>query len=197
MGRLFAGYDPRMEAVHRFLAGRLARIVEQHGWPGRSTVGADGAAAAWRVAHHAIATPALQRRFLALVQAAAARGEATPLQAAMLEDRVRHLEGRPSLYATLLDWDEQGRLSPGPVEAAAELDSRRAALGLPPLAAALASANAGPARAWRRCRRPISRPVGGTSRPGPAGSGGGPADVGRRTSGFDRGSAGASGRPTS
>jgi hypothetical protein len=62
----------------------------------------------------------------------------------MLEDRVRHLEGRPSLYATLLDWDEQGRLSPGAVESATELDGRRAALGLPPLAAALASANAMP-----------------------------------------------------
>ena len=146
-GSLFAGYDPRMEAVHRFLAGRLARIVDEHGWPGQSKVGSDGAAAAWRVAHHAIATPALQRRFLALVHEAATRGEATRLQAAMLEDRVRHLEGRPSLYATLLDWDEQGRLSPGPVEAAAELNSRRAALGLPPLATALASANTRPREA--------------------------------------------------
>ena len=62
----------------------------------------------------------------------------------MLEDRVRHLEGRPSLYGTLLDWDEQGRLSVGPLEDTAGLDGRRAVLGLPPLAAALAAANAGP-----------------------------------------------------
>ena len=140
-GGLFGGYHPRMEAVHRVLAERLGRLVEVHGWPGRSMAGSDGAAAAWRVAHHAIATPGLQRRFLALVREAAARGEASPLQAAMLEDRVRHLEGRPSLYGTLLDWDDTGRLSPGPVEAPEQLDARRAALGLPPMADALQSAN--------------------------------------------------------
>jgi hypothetical protein len=59
----------------------------------------------------------------------------------MLEDRVRHLEGRPSLYGTLLDWDEAGRLSPGPVEAPEQLDARRAALGLPPMPDALQAAN--------------------------------------------------------
>jgi hypothetical protein len=130
-----------MEAVHRTLAGRLDRLVERHGWPGRSVAGEDGAAAAFRIAHHAIATPELQRRFLALVREAAARGEATRLQAAMLEDRVRHLEGRPSLYGTLLDWDEAGQLSPGPVEAPEQLDARRAALGLPPMVDALQAAN--------------------------------------------------------
>ena len=143
-GRLFGGYEPRMEAVHRVNAERLAALVDRHGWPGRTRAGEDGAAAAWRVAHHAIATPALQRRFLGLVLEAAARGEATPLQAAMLEDRVRHLEGRPSLHGTLLDWDETGRLSPGAVEAPEGLDARRAALGLPPMAEALEAANRGP-----------------------------------------------------
>jgi len=143
-GRLFGGYAPRMEAVHRVLAERLAAIVDRDGWPGRTRAGEDGAAAAWRIAQHAIATPALQRRFLGLVAQAAARGEATALQAAMLEDRVRHLEGRPSLHGTVLDWDETGRLSPGTVEAPEGLDARRAALGLPPMAEALETANRGP-----------------------------------------------------
>jgi KDO2-lipid IV(A) lauroyltransferase len=143
-GRLFGGYEPRMEAVHRVLAERLAALVDRHGWPGRTRAGEDGAAAAWRVAQHAIATPALQRRFLALVAEAAANGEATPLQAAMLEDRVRHLEGRPSLHGTVLDWDETGRLTPGIVEAPEALDVRRATLGLPPMAQALEAANRGP-----------------------------------------------------
>ena len=168
-GTAVRGYDPRMEAVHRHLALRLARIVDQHGsWPGQSAAGADGAAAAWRVAHHAIATPALQRRFLSLVREAAARGEATPLQAAMLEDRVRHLEGRPSLYGTLLDWDEQGRLSAGPLEDTAGLDGRgrssaclpsrrRSPLPMPVLAS--------PATA----PRPTSRPAGGVRGLGAAG----------------------------
>jgi KDO2-lipid IV(A) lauroyltransferase len=144
MGRLFRGYDPEMEALHQTLAERLAQLVDRHGWPGRSQVGEEAAAAAWRVAHHSIATPRLQRRFLELIREAAGRGEATPLQAAMLEDRVRHLEGRPSLYGTLLDWDDAGRLSAGTIEAPEGLDARRSVVGLPPLAAALASANATP-----------------------------------------------------
>jgi hypothetical protein len=55
----------------------------------------------------------------------------------MLADRIRFFEGRPQLYGTTLDWDSQGRLSPGPVEAPEEVDVRRAGLGLPPLAVAL------------------------------------------------------------
>ena len=140
-GTLFQGYHPRMEAVHRALAERLARLVDRHGWPGHSKAGEDGAAAAWRIAQHSIATPALQRRFLALVREAAKEGEATPLQAAMLEDRVRLLEGRPQLHGTQLDWDDTRRLSPGPVESPETLDARRAALGLPPMAEVVAAAN--------------------------------------------------------
>jgi hypothetical protein len=34
-GSLFAGYHPRMEAVHRRNAARLTEIIEAHGWPER------------------------------------------------------------------------------------------------------------------------------------------------------------------
>src|SRR4029450_9952824 len=88
----------------------------------------------------------------------------------MLEDRVRHLEGRPSLYGTLLDWDEAGRLSPGPVEAPEQLDARRAALGLPPMVDALQAANT----AAREAR--VRPPPPGWRSP----AGGQPGGVGRR-----------------
>jgi Kdo2-lipid IVA lauroyltransferase/acyltransferase len=141
---LFEGYHPRMEGLHRHNAQRLASLVNVHGWPGRSIAGEDGAAAAWRIAHHSIATPALQRRFRDALAEAVQRGEATALQLAMLEDRIRHLEGRPSRYGTLLDWTAAGMLSPGPVEEEGSVDARRAELGLPPLAEALRQANEGP-----------------------------------------------------
>jgi Kdo2-lipid IVA lauroyltransferase/acyltransferase len=142
-GTLFEGYHPRMEAVHRHNAERLSALIDVYGWPGRSLAGEDGAAAAWRIAHHAIGAPGLQRRFRDCLAGAAERGEVPPLQLAMLEDRIRHLEGRPSRYGTLLDWTPTGTLSAGPVEDPASVDARRAALGLPPLAEAVRRANEG------------------------------------------------------
>ncbi len=136
-GRLFEGYAPEMEAVHRRNGARLAELVEAHGWPGRSLAGEDGAEAAWRIVQHAIGEPALQRRCLPLLEAAAAAGEVPALQPAMLADRIRYFEGRPQRYGTTVGWDADGRLSPGPLEAPDDVDVRRAALGLPPLAASL------------------------------------------------------------
>ncbi|MGO9828602.1 MAG: DUF6624 domain-containing protein [Myxococcaceae bacterium] len=133
-GSLFQGYAPEMEAVHRRNAVRLGQLVDAHGWPGRTAAGEDGAEAAWLVVQHAIGEPGLQRRCLPLLEAAAAAGEVPPLQPALLADRIRYFEGRPQLYGTTVGWDNQGRLTPGPLEAPETVDARRALLGLPPLA---------------------------------------------------------------
>src|SRR5262245_59076243 len=103
-GSLFEGYHPRMEAVHRRNAARLAEILREHGWPGRGLAGEDGGHAAWLVLQHAIGDPPLQRAGVRLLWAAAAAGEAPAWQAAMLEDRVRSFEGRPQVYGTQFDW---------------------------------------------------------------------------------------------
>ena len=52
----------------------------------------------------------------------------------MLEDRIRSFEGRPQRYGTQFDWDEQGRLSPLPLEDPAGVDARRRTIGLGALA---------------------------------------------------------------
>src|SRR5690349_229279 len=61
-GSLYDSYHPRMAEVHRRNAARLPAIIAEHGWPGRSLVGEDGAEAACLVLHHAIGDPPLQRR---------------------------------------------------------------------------------------------------------------------------------------
>ncbi len=136
-GRLSPGDAPEMEALHRRNAGRLAHLLDVYGWPGRTLAGEDGAEAAWRVVQHAIAEPALQRRCLPLLEAAAAAGEVPALQPAMLADRICYFEGRPQRYGTAVGWDGQGRLTPGPLETPEQVDARRATLGLPPLAVLL------------------------------------------------------------
>ena len=86
---------------------------------------------------HAISRPALQREALEALRLAAARGEAPAMQAALLEDRIRTLEGRPQRYGTQFDWDESGELSPLPLDDPSGVDERRRIVGLGPLDAAV------------------------------------------------------------
>src|SRR6185503_7093627 len=82
-------YAERMAEVHRRNNARMPAILREHGWPGRSRVGDDGAEAAWLIVQHAVLAPAVQRRGLALLRRAVATGEAPAWQLAYLEDRVR------------------------------------------------------------------------------------------------------------
>jgi hypothetical protein len=159
-GSLFHGYNARMQAVHDSNAGRLAVILGSHGWPGEHRVGREAAKAAWLVVQHAIAQPLLQRRALELLQEAVRQGSAPALHAAMLEDRIRCLEGRPQLYGTQFDWDPEGNMSPLPIESADQVDARRQAVGLGPLVceirvrrAAVAESQEGPPDDWAERQR--------------------------------------------
>lgn len=132
-GVLFDGYQPRMAEVHRRNALRLAAIMTEMGWPAPSVVGREAADAAWLVLQHAIGDPPVMRRGLELLRSLPT-GEVDPIQVAMLEDRVRTLSGQPQIYGTQFDWDERGEMQPLPIEDEAHVDTRRAVIGLPPLA---------------------------------------------------------------
>ena len=136
-GELFDGYSETMERVHLENASRLEEILDEHGWPTAGLVGDEGEEAAWLIVQHAISRPDLQRRCLGLLIEAAAEGEAPAWQVAYLADRIRVNEGQPQIYGTQLDWDRDGELVPQPIEAPAEVDKRRAEVGLLPLAEAV------------------------------------------------------------
>jgi hypothetical protein len=132
-GVLGEGYGPRMEEVHRRNAARLEAIVDQHGWPGRSLVEDDGAEAAWRILQHAIGRPDLSRRYLPLLQQAAANGEIPGWHPAYLLDRIRFFEGKPQVYGTQYDLDDEGFSTLWPVEDPGQVNEKRKSVGLPPL----------------------------------------------------------------
>ena len=132
-GSLYQGYDARMREVHERNAGHLERIIRANGWPGIHLAGRDGAEAAWRIAHHAIAMPQFQRRCLKLLQGAVARGDADAQHAARLDDRIAFNERRPQKYGTQFDWDEKGRMSPYTLDDPKAVDRRRRAIGMTPL----------------------------------------------------------------
>lgn len=109
---------------------RLREIVDEHGWPGRSLVGEEGAEQAWLLVQHATSQLDFQRRVLDLLTAAVAAEEAPPRQLAYLTDRVRMLEGREQVYGTQFIVDEDGHPAPYPIEDPDRVDERRAAVGL-------------------------------------------------------------------
>jgi hypothetical protein len=129
-GTLGDGYNPRMREVHERNAARLKEIIAAHGWPGHSLVGRDGSHAAWRIIQHAIGDPPFQRACIPAIEKSVADGEAPQAQLAFLVDRVRYFEGRPQIYGTQFDWDENGEMNPWQIEDPEHLDERRRRAGL-------------------------------------------------------------------
>ena len=131
-GRLYGVYDEDMQKVHRENAEALNEILEEQGWPGISEVGLEGSRAAWLIAQHAICTPHLQRKFLEYTTKAAESDDIPMKQVALLTDRIRFNEGKPQVYGTVLDWNENGELS-CELENPEKVNERRARVGLQPL----------------------------------------------------------------
>jgi len=111
-------------------AVRLAEITAQHGWPGVTLVGKDGANAAWLIVQHADHDVAFQRKCLGLMEAAVKTGDASKTDFAYLTDRVLVNEGRRQIYGTQTKRGPDGRYRPSPVEDEKNLDRRRRSVGL-------------------------------------------------------------------
>jgi hypothetical protein len=110
----------------------LKTIVANRGWPGGILVGKDGALAAWLLVQHADADPKFQRTCLDLM-VKLPKDEVAQGNVAYLTDRVLLAEGKKQLYGTQFV-PVDGRLQPRPLEDETNVDRRRAAVGLPPLA---------------------------------------------------------------
>ena len=132
-GSLFHGYHPIMKSLHDRNAARLSEIVRLYGWPGKSLVGEEAASAAWIILQHAIGHPNLQRDCFPLLVEKVKAGEISPEDMAMLEDRIRCFEGRPQRFGTQFDWDENGQMSPLPVDDMQQVELRRKQIGLKPM----------------------------------------------------------------
>jgi hypothetical protein len=119
-------------SLDSLLTSRLRAIVREQGWPTRTMVGASGARAAFLIVQHSPSN-AFQREMLPLLSAAAENEEASPGDAAMLEDRVLTDEGKPQRYGTQFRIVD-GELIPYPIEEPETVDERRARVGLMPMA---------------------------------------------------------------
>jgi hypothetical protein len=77
--------------------------------------------------------PQVLRRCLTLMRDAAAAGEAEPWQVAFLVDRVSLVERNVQVYGTTICRQPDGSFGPPLLEDPDRVDTRRRAVGLPPL----------------------------------------------------------------
>ena len=121
----------------------LKQVIAEHGWPGRTLVGEDGAHSAWLLAQNAAASDgAFQQRCLDLLTAAVDAGEAARRELAYLTDRVLLAKGEPQEYGTQVT-ARDGQYEPINLRDPGTADERRAAAGLEPLADYLGRFGAG------------------------------------------------------
>ena len=118
-----------MQDVDRRNTQRMKKIIAEHGWPIRRTVGSDGTRAAWLLVQHAAQDVAFQRRCLKMMEKHRTDGEVSPGDIAYLTDRVLVNEGKPQLYGTQFHVRD-GRRRPRPIREPDNVDKRRKAVGL-------------------------------------------------------------------
>jgi hypothetical protein len=133
-GQPIAPAVARQDSVFKANLEWMRLVLAQYGWPGRRLVGDEGSHGAWLLLQHADRDTALQRTALQLLETAVQADDASRRDLAYLTDRVRAAEGRPQVYGTQLQYDGRGCASPKPSEEPAQLDARRASVGLEPVA---------------------------------------------------------------
>ncbi len=129
-GELFDGYNQEMEAMHNRNADALDRIVESIGYPTAEKVGREASEAAWLVIQHSISRPGFMRKCARLLETAVSEGRADAKHLAYLTDRIAVYEGRPQLYGTHFDWNENGEMGPASLDDVKAVNERRQAIGL-------------------------------------------------------------------
>jgi len=110
----------------------MKAVVAKHGWPGKSLVGVTGAQNAWLLVQHADSDRDFQESCLKKMEAMA-KGEIDPQHLAYLTDRILVGKGKKQKYGTQGAFKD-GKIVASPIEDEANVDARRKAIGLVPLA---------------------------------------------------------------
>ncbi|MBC5992879.1 hypothetical protein H8S84_08540 [Pontibacter sp. SD6] len=122
----------KMEQIDQENLKQIMPLIETYGWPGKSMVGMHASSAVFLVIQHA--PKEVMEKYLPLLREAAAKGEASKNHLAMMEDRVRMNQGLPQLYGSQVQMDSDTKQWVlYKVEDEANLDKRRAEMGLGPI----------------------------------------------------------------
>ena len=112
---------------------RIRQIDAEQGFPTVTQVGHDGVVAAWLLVQHADRDPSFQQQVLDKLQSRPDHGGISAQNYTLLVDRVLVAQHQPQRYGTQFKVVD-GKLQADPIFDPANVDHRRAAAGLPPLA---------------------------------------------------------------
>mgnify|MGYP006274094619 FL=1 len=129
-GTLADGYHEEMQAIHNSNTGEIDTIMESIGYPTANKVGREASDAAWLIIQHSIGRPDVMKKSARLLEKAVREKIADPQKLAYLTNRIAVFEGRPQLYGTQFDWNEEGKMTPNQYDNLERVNQRRAAIGL-------------------------------------------------------------------
>jgi hypothetical protein len=110
----------------------VVKILDEYGWLGEENIGHRGNMALFLVIQHSGIDA--QSKYLPVMRDAVRKGNASPANLALLEDRVALRQGRRQIYGTQLAFDEKtNEAYIEPLEDPDNVDKRRAEMGLEPL----------------------------------------------------------------
>ncbi|MBW8687991.1 DUF6624 domain-containing protein [Chitinophaga rhizophila] len=138
------GDSPEMKALFAKMAIadslnllKVTAIIDTFGWLGADDIGRSGNTTLFMVIQHAGIQA--QDKYLPVMRAAAANGKAALRSLALLEDRVALYHGHRQVYGSQVIWDmKANHYQVAPLEDPAQVDKRRASMGLPTMAEYLA-----------------------------------------------------------
>ncbi|MFZ6664644.1 DUF6624 domain-containing protein [Peijinzhouia sedimentorum] len=129
-GQLSEGYNEEMANLHNQNAKKLNEIIDTIGYPTIDKVGKEASEATWLIIQHSIGQPDFMKKCVKLLENEVNEYKADPRNLAYLKDRIAVFEGKPQLYGTQFDWDENGELSPNLIEDLIKVNQRRKSIGL-------------------------------------------------------------------
>lgn len=112
---------------------KVQNIIDKYGWLGPDRVGRWGNGTLFLVIQHADLK--IQEKYLPIMREAVNAGNANPADLALLEDRVALGQGKKQIYGSQIGMDMENKTYfLEPLEDPDNVDKRRAAVGLQPLA---------------------------------------------------------------
>lgn len=129
-GQLGQGYNEEMEKLHNHNAEALDQLITTIGYPTIDKVGVEGHEAAWLIIQHSISKPAFMKKCVKLMENESGKNRVNPKHLAYLTDRVATFQGKPQLYGTQFDWDENGELQPSDYDDLYKVNQRRVSVGM-------------------------------------------------------------------
>ncbi len=134
-GRESSEYDYIWSLIHRqdtICLNKLIKILDTHGWVGKSRVGNNANQAIWLIIQHSELK--IQERYLPLLKESVEKDESEGWHLAFLEDRILMRNKKKQLYGTQAVWDKTLRKNKiYPIEDLKNVNQRRKKLGLEPI----------------------------------------------------------------